>query len=82
MGLIVIPRLGADVAFLQELLNLKWAVPGFGWGHCATGLHKFGARYPVPLKTNADDESRIGCSQAQALRVMSEMANPSTRQEG
>ena len=33
---------------------------------CATGLHKLGARCPVPLKTNAGDESRIGCGQARA----------------
>lgn len=41
------------MAFLQELLNLKWAVPArlvFGWRHCATGVHKLAAWYPAPLK--------------------------------
>ena len=28
--------------------------------HRATGLHKLGARYPIPLKTNAGDNGRIG----------------------
>jgi len=27
---------------------------------CATGLHKLGVRYAVPLKTNAADNGRIG----------------------
>ena len=27
---------------------------------CATGLHKLGARYAVQLRTNADDNGRIG----------------------
>ena len=27
---------------------------------CATGLHKLGARYALPLKTNVDDKGRIG----------------------
>jgi hypothetical protein len=33
---------------------------------CATGLHKLGARSPVPLKTNADDNGRMGWSHARA----------------
>jgi hypothetical protein len=39
----------------------------------ATGLHKLGARYPVPLKTNADDD-RIGWSDAS---IQGESANGS-----
>jgi hypothetical protein len=34
--------------------------------HRATGLHKLGARYTVPLKTNAVANGRIGWSHARA----------------
>ena len=35
---------------------------GFGWRHCATGVHKLMARYPAPLKS----QCQRCCSQAQA----------------
>jgi hypothetical protein len=35
-------------------------------GHCATRVHKLGARYPIPLKTNAGDNGRIGGSHGRA----------------
>src|ERR1039457_7194599 len=33
---------------------------------CAPRVHKLGARSPVPLKTNADDNGRMGWSHARA----------------
>jgi hypothetical protein len=43
--------------------------------HCATGLHKFGARYPVPLKTNAGDNGRMGRTHARVkIEYKSSMA--------
>jgi hypothetical protein len=47
---------------LQELLNLKWAVParlGFGWRHCATGLHKFLTRYPAQARAQTQYKWRM-----------------------
>ena len=42
---------------------------------CATGLHKLGARSPVPLKTNADDNGRMGWSHARVkIEYKSSMA--------
>jgi hypothetical protein len=42
---------------------------------CATGLHKLGARCPVPLKTNADEHGRMGWSHARVkIEYKSSMA--------
>jgi len=43
--------------------------------HCATGLHKLGARYAVPLKTNVDNNGRMGWSHARVkIEYKSSMA--------
>jgi hypothetical protein len=65
MELIAVPRLGGDVALLEVAQIEK----GRSWlvgRHCATGLHKLGARYAVPLKTNAGDNARMGWSRSRA----------------
>jgi hypothetical protein len=39
---------------------------------CATRLHKLGPRYAIPLKTNADDNGRIGAPGDSLVRRLSE----------
>ena len=69
MGLIAICRLGGAVAFVQELLNLKWDVPAcFGWLAVTVqpGCTNLGIGTLLHSRTNADDDGRIGGSRARA----------------
>jgi hypothetical protein len=69
MVLIVISRLGGDVAFLQELLNVKWAVPArLGWLAVTVqpGCTNLWLGTLLHSRTNADDDGRIGGSRARA----------------
>jgi len=53
--------IGLDAFVQQHLADLDSV-----GRHCATRVHKLGARYPIPLKTNAGDNGRIGGSHGRA----------------